>query len=180
MPEMLDIVNEYDEVIGVAERSEASLRGLGYRIIYVLFYTAAGEVIFQRRHPSKSFGGMLTTTVSGHVESGDTYDSTAVKETMEETGVHLSIDQLEFLDKRSYQAQRGMRWAAVYLHKFDGTIDELMIEENEGDGFVLVPIEELKRAAAEEHPDYALFMKSEFGRQLINEVAKRTTTDQRD
>ena len=172
---MLDIVNEHDEVIDVVERSEASLRGLGYRIIYVLFYTSAGKVVLQRRHPLKTFGGMLTTTVSGHVESGDTYDETAIKETREETGIELEIDQLEFLGKRSYQAQKGMRWVAVYLHKFDGNIDELTIEENEGDGFVLASIDELRRAATHESPEYKLFVASEFGQRLLDEVAKRTS-----
>ncbi len=176
MAEFLDIINEHDEVIDVVERSEASRRGLGYRIIFVLFYTPMGDVILQRRHHLKSAGGMFTTTASGHVQSGEGYDETAVKETKEETGVDLEPEQLVDLGKRSYQAQRGMRWAGVYLYEYTGKIEDLVIEQDEGDGFVAVPLDELKLAVEQEREEYSLFTFSEFTEQLITEVERRTTS----
>ncbi|MBI3889059.1 NUDIX domain-containing protein [Candidatus Saccharibacteria bacterium] len=175
MAEFLDIVNENDEVIDVMERSEASKRGLGYRIIFVLFYTPMGDVILQRRHPLKSAGGMFTTTASGHVESGKSYEETAIKETKEETGVDLEPTQLVDLGKRSYHAQRGMRWAGVYLHEYAGSIEDLTVEENEGDGFVAVPLDELKLAVEQKQKEYTLFAITEFAEQLLSEVERRIT-----
>ena len=73
MSEILDVVNENDEVIGQAERDEVHSKGLLCRLVYVRFYTTDGKVILQKRSASKKNDpGKLTTTVSGHVASGQT------------------------------------------------------------------------------------------------------------
>lgn len=175
MSEMLDIVNEHDEVIGTLERSEVSKRGLGCRIVAVLFYRPNGEVILQRRHHTKSMPGKLTTTVSGHVESGKTYDETAVKETKEETGVRLEIDQFTNLGALYYDSTNGMRWAGIYLHEYHGDLERLVVEENEGAGFVSVPLDTLERAVTEEPSEYTPLVTSGFGKLLLSEVSKRVS-----
>src|SRR5690349_1257950 len=95
MSELLDIVNDRDEVVGQAERDEAHRLGLVCRLVYVYFYTEDGHIILQKRSMTKkNDAGKLTTTVSGHVASGQSYLEAAVREAHEETGVEIDISKL--------------------------------------------------------------------------------------
>jgi isopentenyl-diphosphate Delta-isomerase len=67
--EIFDVVNERDEVIGRKPRSEVHARGLLHRAVHVLVFNACG---------------------SGHVDSGEDYDQTAVRELREEIGLSLN------------------------------------------------------------------------------------------
>lgn len=96
MSEILDVVNEHDEVIGQAERDEVHTVGLLCRLVYVCFYTAEGEILFQKRSATKKNDpGRYTTTVSGHVASRQSYLEAAVRETFEETGVKIEPQELQ-------------------------------------------------------------------------------------
>lgn len=96
MAELLDIVNEKDEVIGQVERDDASGVKHIYRTVFIGFYTSDKRIILQLRSQVKIYNpGKLTTTVSGHVESGYSYDEAAIKEGFEETGVVIDLSKLE-------------------------------------------------------------------------------------
>jgi len=91
MPEdIFDIVNERDEVIGRAPRSEVHARGLLHRAVHVLVFNAQGEVFLQKRSMMKDRQpGVWDSSCSGHVDSGEDYDQTAVRELREEIGLRL-------------------------------------------------------------------------------------------
>ena len=92
MPEdIFDIVNERDEVIGRKPRSEVHARGLLHRAIHVLVFNARGEVFLQKRSMKKDRQpGVWDSSCSGHVDAGEDYDQTAVRELWEEIGLKLS------------------------------------------------------------------------------------------
>lgn len=157
MSEMLDIINDRDEVIGQAERDEVHRTGLIFRLVYVCFYTANREIILQKRSLTKKNNpGKLTTTVSGHVGSGQDYLAAAIRETLEETGVQIEASDLKSLGvirvdhtQRDYitNAMRGL-----FAYKFEGNFTDLKVEEGDGDGFVMLSIDELEKALVSE-PD---------------------------
>ena len=99
-PELLNIVDETDEVIGVDTRENIHRLGLLHREIHIWFYTPTHHIIFQHRaktkkgHPDK-----LDATVGGHVALNMSYEETVFKEALEETGIHLIPDKLIFLSK---------------------------------------------------------------------------------
>jgi isopentenyl-diphosphate delta-isomerase len=88
MPEdIFDIVNERDEVIGRAPRSEVHARGLLHRAVHVLVFNAQGEMYLQKRSTTKDREpGRWGAACSGHVDSGEDYDTAAVREMGEELG----------------------------------------------------------------------------------------------
>jgi isopentenyldiphosphate isomerase len=85
--EIFDVVNERDEVIGQAPRSEVHRRGLRHRAVHVLVFNARGELFLQKRSLKKDREpGVWDSSSSGHVDGGEDYDVTAVRELLEELG----------------------------------------------------------------------------------------------
>ena len=69
--ELLEIINEHDEVIGLETRGKIHQDGLLHREIHVWFITPNGEIIFQHRAKDKdTYPDKLDATVGGHVEPG--------------------------------------------------------------------------------------------------------------
>ncbi|MFZ2836605.1 MAG: NUDIX domain-containing protein [Candidatus Saccharimonadales bacterium] len=177
MSEILDVVNENDEVIGQAERDEVHRIGLVCRLAYVCFYTVDGEVILQKRSDTKkNDAGRLTTTVSGHVASGQGYLEAAVRETLEESGVNVEASDLMSLGvmradyvQGSYlsNAMRGL-----FAYKYSGSASDLKVEDGDGAGFVMLPIEELERQLDTEPEKFAIVLTDKVGRDLVQGIKK--------
>lgn len=147
---LLDVVNENDEVIGQELRSVIHAKGLLHREIHVWFITPQKEIILQRRSMKKEISpGVLTVAAGGHVESGATYEQSALLETQEETSVVLLRQDLHYLTH--YKADDFYK--EVNLHNrafrhifgavFKGSMDDLKVEKNDGDGFIKVPLQHL-------------------------------------
>jgi isopentenyl-diphosphate delta-isomerase type 1 len=92
MPEdIFDIVDDRDEVIGHERRSVVHTRGLLHRAVHVLVFNARGEIFLQKRSLKKDRQpGVWDSSCSGHVDSGEDYDQTAVRELREEIGLRLN------------------------------------------------------------------------------------------
>jgi len=89
--EIFDIVNERDEVIGQKPRSEVHRLGLLHRAVHVLVFNARGQIFLQKRSMQKDRQpGLWDSSASGHVDSGEEYDATAVRELREEIGLNLN------------------------------------------------------------------------------------------
>ncbi|MCU0770316.1 MAG: NUDIX domain-containing protein [Verrucomicrobia bacterium] len=85
--EIFDIVNERDEVVGRAPRREVHARGLMHRAVHVLVFNAQGEVFLQKRSMTKDKSpGLWDSSASGHVDSGEDYETCALRELAEELG----------------------------------------------------------------------------------------------
>jgi isopentenyl-diphosphate delta-isomerase type 1 len=89
--EIFDVVDERDEVIDRKARSEVHMRGLLHRAVHVLVFNARGEIFLQKRSMKKDrHPGVWDSSCSGHVDSGENYDETAVRELGEELGLKVS------------------------------------------------------------------------------------------
>jgi isopentenyl-diphosphate delta-isomerase len=143
----LDVVNENDEVIGQALRSEIHQKGLKHREIHVWFITPDKQIIFQKRAMDKdTFPGLLDATAGGHVELGASYQETALAEVLEETGIEILENDLHFITKRDSNAFDNITgktnnvFREVYGCIFNGKVSDLKIEDGMGAGFKAVPI----------------------------------------
>jgi isopentenyl-diphosphate delta-isomerase type 1 len=88
--EIFDVVNDRDEVIGQAPRSEVHRRKLNHRAVHVLVFNSRGELFLQKRSMLKDcFPGAWDSSASGHLDRGEHYDVCAVREVREELGVQL-------------------------------------------------------------------------------------------
>lgn len=149
--EQLDLVDEYDKVIGVAPRDEVHAKGLLHREVHVWVYTPEGKIVWQRRAPHKSFGGKFDATAGGHVSSGENYLSAALRELEEETGIVARPKALEF---RRIQRMNTPHSAgggnnvqrALYFYKLNKNISKLQVEPSAGDGFGAFSLIEMHKA----------------------------------
>ncbi|MCA9041795.1 MAG: NUDIX domain-containing protein [Planctomycetaceae bacterium] len=96
MPEeIFDIVNERDEVIGQAPRSQVHAKKLLHRAVHIFVFNTAGELLMQKRSATKDeYPNCYTSSASGHVSAGETYDETAPRELEEELGLQGNLTRL--------------------------------------------------------------------------------------
>jgi isopentenyl-diphosphate delta-isomerase len=167
MAELLDIVNEKDEIIGQVERDDINKAKHIFRMVFIGFYTPDKHIILQLRSATKKYNpGKLTSTVSGHVESGYSYDETAIREAHEETGVTIDPSRLEKVGV--FYGGDAMR--AVYAYPFDGTAEALRVEENDGAGFVSLTVHELRKEIAENPDKFTPFFETKAGASLVDYI----------
>lgn len=173
MGELLDIINERDQVVGQAEREEVHKKGLLFRMVYISFTTPDERLILQRRSLTKKVNaGRLSMAVIGHVTSGQTYLEAAVKEAYEETGLVVDPSELTELD-RSFSSNREGNYLsnamrALYTYRFDGSIEDLKVEEGEALGFEVTTLEDLKVAIRQNPAGYVPYLADVVERGLLD------------
>ena len=113
MPEeIFDVVDENDRVIGQAPRSEVHARGLLHRAASVFVFNRSGQLLLQKRSATKDeFPGCWTSSASGHLSAGESYDDCALREMREEIGLEAP---LEFLQKFAAGPQTANEHTVLY------------------------------------------------------------------
>src|ERR1041385_3576545 len=90
--EIFDVVNERDEVIGCRSRGEVHRLGLLHRAVHVLVFNSRGQIFLQKRSMTKDKSpGLWDSSASGHLDSGEDYDASAVREVREEIGLRMKV-----------------------------------------------------------------------------------------
>lgn len=125
--ELFVVVNENDEEIGVKTRQECHAnKGLIHKAVEILLYNTKGELLLQKRSPSKDTNpGLWTVSASGHVAPGETYLQTALREVEEELGVKVNLEfKGKFLGRFENESE--------FLGVFTGVIsDKITINQQE-------------------------------------------------
>src|SRR5205807_3455553 len=136
MPEdIFDVVNERDEVIDRKPRSEVHRLGLLHRAVHVLVFNARGEIFLQKRSMKKDRQpGVWDSSASGHVDSGEDYDTTAVRETREEIGLLLAKTPAR-LFKIDACPETDQEFVWVYRCESEGPFELNRDEIDRGDWF---------------------------------------------
>jgi isopentenyl-diphosphate delta-isomerase len=121
MPEeIFDVVNERDEVVDRKSRREVHARGLLHRAVHVLVFNARGEIFLQKRSMLKDRQpGVWDSSASGHVDSGEHYDATAVRELREELGLKIK-SPLQKLFKINPCAETDAEFVWIYRCENEG------------------------------------------------------------
>ncbi|HEU5126041.1 MAG TPA: NUDIX domain-containing protein [Verrucomicrobiae bacterium] len=153
MPEeIFDVVNERDEVIDRQPRSEVHRLGLLHRAVHVLVFNSRDQVFLQKRSMKKDrHPGVWDSSASGHVDSGEHYDATAIREVREEIGLNLK-ETPQRLFKIDAREETDQEFVWVYRCEAEGPFD-LNAEEIERGGW-FAP-EEVTRWIAERPQDFA-------------------------
>src|SRR5216117_596164 len=133
--EIFDVVNQRDEVVGQAPRSEVHRRKLNHRAVHVLVFNGRGELFLQKRSMEKDcFPGAWDSSASGHLASGESYDSCAVRELGEEIGLEPATPP-ERLFKVAARPETGQEFVWVYRCAAEGPFTLEPEEIEVGDWF---------------------------------------------
>ena len=150
--EIFDVVNERDEVVGRAPRKEVHARKLLHRAVHVLVSNARGQVFLQKRSMLKDTAkGKWDSSSSGHVDSGEDYDTCAVRELREEIGLKTDRPPKRVLRVEACE-ETGWEFVWVYRCESEGPF-ELNPEEIERGGW-FAPTE-VSRWMADRPQDFA-------------------------
>lgn len=95
--EYLDILNEFGEHIDkTALKSEIHKKGYYHNTAHIWFYSSQGEILLQQRAATKKIHPLLwDVSVAGHVDTGETVEQAAIRETKEEIGLIISENDLQ-------------------------------------------------------------------------------------
>lgn len=89
--EIFDIVDNNDNVIGTAARSDVHASGLLHRGVHLLLFDCEGRMLIQKRSADrKQYASLWDCSVSEHVKSGESYLEAAVRGAKEEMSVEVS------------------------------------------------------------------------------------------
>ena len=114
--EWVDVVDEQDRVIGVAERARVRQENLRHRASYILVLDEAGRILVQRRTPSKDFcPGMLDACAGGVVTTGEAMALSARRELAEELGI--AVDPADCIPMTFASAPLGPRHLVLLLFR---------------------------------------------------------------
>jgi 8-oxo-dGTP pyrophosphatase MutT (NUDIX family) len=101
--EQVAVFDAEGRAAGAMPRDEAKRSGRALGAVNVLLVNARGELLLQRRPQDKENGGRWDKSVGGHVDAGESFDQTALREAGEElfsdgasSRVRLARDAAEF------------------------------------------------------------------------------------
>jgi len=110
--EVFDIVDEKDQVTGTATRAVVHANQLIHRAVHILLRNKHGDVLLQQRSMLKDVHpGDWDSSVSGHLDSGETYEQAAHREIREEMG----IESAELREIARIAPCRNTGWEHVRL-----------------------------------------------------------------
>jgi len=133
--DIFDVVNERDEVIDAKPRSYVHANGLLHRAVHILVFNSRGEIFLQKRSMKKDRQpGVWDSSCSGHVDSGENYDETTVRELREELGMKVKSPPQK-LFKIDACAETDAEFVWIYRCENDGPFQLHPDEIETGDWF---------------------------------------------
>lgn len=97
--EQFDVVDLQDCVVATLPRSEVHRRKLLHRAVHVFVFRSDGAMLIHKRSATKEeFPSVWTSSCSGHVSAGETYDETAPREMFEELGIEAEVTRVRKFD----------------------------------------------------------------------------------
>lgn len=90
--EWLDLVDQNDQITGKVSLADVYVKPMtNYRVIYAFIVNARGKIWIPKRAPNKEiFPNSLDLSLSGHVKSGEDYESAFRRLALEK--LHIDID----------------------------------------------------------------------------------------
>lgn len=157
--ELFDVVDADDSVIETLTRSEVHRRKLLHRAIHVFVFRSDGTMLIHKRSATKEeFPSVWTSSCSGHVSAGETYDQTAPREMFEELGIEATVNPV-----RKFNAcpETSHEFTMLYTASSDEPILPDAQEMTEIRWLKLAEIEEwIQRAPEDFSPAFLLLFKA--------------------
>jgi 16S rRNA (adenine1518-N6/adenine1519-N6)-dimethyltransferase len=131
--ERFPVVDHEDRVVGDAPRAEVHGNNLRHRAVHILVFNRLGELFLQKRSRSKDRHPCLwDSSAAGHVDAGEEYDATAVRELREELGVTAEMVRVAKLPASD---NTGQEFIWLYRAQHDGPFELARSEIEYGEFF---------------------------------------------
>jgi 16S rRNA (adenine1518-N6/adenine1519-N6)-dimethyltransferase len=118
--ERFSVVDERDQVLREAPRSEVHGDNLRHRAVHVLIFSKNGEVLLQKRTRWKDRHPLLwDSSAAGHLSAGEDYDAAAHRELKEELGIDVALEKV---GKLPASDRTDQEFISVYEGCYDGDL----------------------------------------------------------
>lgn len=115
--EYLTIVDRNDNVIGFKNRKDCHCNnGIIHRAIAIAIFNSKGHILIQKRGRNKDiYPGYYTLSATGHVDKGESYFNSAIRELREELGITPKIVEIgKHLTTTKDQSEMIKVYKAIY------------------------------------------------------------------
>lgn len=126
MESQVILVNETDEVTGVAGKMEAHQKGLLHRAFSVFVFNSEGKMLLQQRAIGKYHsGGLWTNACCSHPAPGQDSQEAAQKRLQEEMGFDIPVTRIfDFVYKADFEnGLTEYEFDHVFAGRYDGPVD---------------------------------------------------------
>lgn len=179
--EFFDVLDEEGRKTGrIKERSLVHEDGDPHGTVHIwaVRHTESGfDVLLQKRSKEKdSFPGCYDISSAGHVEAGDGYMETAIRELSEELGIEASEEELEFVEihrgivNKTFYGRPFFNHeiSAVYVYNQPICITDLCLQEEEVEEVRWMDYEEVREQMKSGQLEHCIFEDEflELGRYL--------------
>lgn len=135
--EQLQVVDAYDRAVAPAQRSQVHANNFLHRAVHVLIFDLRGQVYLQLRSRFKDRHPLTwDSSAAGHVNAGEDYDETAIRELREELGIEARLKRVAKLEASE---RTGFEFIWLYWGSYDGEL-RFNRSEIEGGRFFQPPI----------------------------------------
>jgi 16S rRNA (adenine1518-N6/adenine1519-N6)-dimethyltransferase len=150
--EIFDVVDADDQVTGTATRAEVHAQKLTHRAVHVFVFNKRGDLLLQKRSLLKDMcPGLWDSSVSGHLDSGESYEAAAVRELSEEMGITAEAAPEE-IARITPGVNTGWEHVRLYQTRHDGN---LRFPSAEVDAVMWFPLPEIAAWIASHPADFA-------------------------
>jgi len=152
MGEILDVVDENNEVIATASRTECHEQKLRHKGVQVFILNSEGDLFVQKRSDSKDiFPGLYEGGITGHVLSGDKCIDAAIRELKEELGIAVTAEDLKEIVRFKVLFENEHELITAYLLDYDGPIK---IDNNEVVSGEFVPVDDVRQRIKDDDKEF--------------------------
>ena len=173
--ELLDVLDEQGNKIGVEERKIVHEKGLWHIHVGVWIMNQNGELLLQQRSGAKKVNPYKWTRTGGHVDSGEIPIDGIQREVEEEIGVKISKDDfepmgIEKIEKvNSNQNIINRNYVYSYFAFVKYKLEDYKIQEEEVCNLKYMSIEEIEEAMESQDENYTfLFWETEKFKKTIS------------
>jgi 16S rRNA (adenine1518-N6/adenine1519-N6)-dimethyltransferase len=139
--EMFDVVDEQDRPVRTASRHDVHKNHWFHRAVHIFVFNRAGELFLQKRSRWKdAHPGRWDSSAAGHVNAGQDYEETALREVQEEMAI--AVERVELLSRIDAGPMTGWEFVRLYRAEHEGPFQLPPAEIETGGFFPVKVIEE--------------------------------------
>ena len=145
MDEWIDVLDiEGNKTGKTCQKSVVHKKGLFHATVHIWFYTSKGKILLQQRAASKAIYPLLwDVSVAGHVNSGESLLTAAIREVKEEIGITIGENDLKKIGvMKSFQSYKSgiidNEFHTVFISKLDEDIKNLNAQKEEVEALKIV------------------------------------------